>query len=512
MMSKLMQLLFLLMQFLVAFTVINASGESFKIVPANEILYDISKNKPIEYYDAKIVGNLDLSELSSPPMFIGRKPFKIYVSGWSENAKIITSKIHIERSTIDGFVNFNNTIFDKQVIFNNVTFNRHVDFKGSQFNNTASFYKSTFDSTASFKASKFYSVTNFKKCRFSNNADFGVSEFNGEVKFAEAKFNGFADFGGSSFERYADYSGSQFNENALFGGSKFNKSASFLESRFNGFTDFGGSQFDRSVNFGGCQFGNIAKFAGSKFNESAEFQESYFDRIAAFEKSKFNGHACFDSCRFNGDALFEDAVFNSLLSLNKTKYDKFYVSWDNIFKLAYDNTAYLLLIDNFKKIGFLKDADDCYLQYRIEYRNHPRPREFLQDQIQESGLMFIDTFFEISFGYGVRPLNPIGWSFVLILIFSIFWGIIRLIVPLDEYMLSGYISKRNWPTLIINSITFSAAIFLSGTKLFIDPPGIHKSPGLSGSFIKFLFISEQVLGALFSILFFLAISRTVLRL
>lgn len=507
MMPKLIRLLFLVMTFLIALAAINASGDSFKIVLASEILDNISNNKPVEYYNAKIIGDLDFSKLNPPPQIIEREPLKVYSRGLTQNARLITSRIHIEHSSIDGIVSFNNTIFEKPVVFNDIVFNGYADFKGSQFNDTASFYGSTFNSTADFKASKYCSIASFKRSRFSKNADFGLSEFNGEAKFAEAEFDGPADFGGSKFERYANYTKSQFIEDAIFGGSRFNKSATFIESQFNGLADFGGSQFAGYASFGRSHFSDIAKFAGSKFNGSAGFQDSYFNNIAAFEKSEFNGTTSFDSCRFNGDALFEDAVFNGLLSLNKTKYDKFYVAWSNIFKLAYDKTAYLLLIENFKKIGFLTDADDCYLQYRMEQRNHPRPIKCLQDQIDESFSALMNIFFEKSFGYGVRPLNPLAWSVILVLAFSIFWGIIGFGAPLDDYT-----SKRKCATFVWNSIILSAAIFLSGTKLFIDPPSIPKSPWLTRSFIKAIFIFERSLGALFSILFFLAISGTILRL
>jgi len=58
---------------------------------------------------------------------------------------------------------------------------------------------------------------------------------------------------------------------------------------------------------------------------------------------------------------------------------------------------------------------------------------------------------------------------------------------------------------------FSATIFLSGTRLFIDPPMLPELPRWSRFQIKVAFTAERVLGAFFSILFFLSIGATVVR-
>ena len=58
---------------------------------------------------------------------------------------------------------------------------------------------------------------------------------------------------------------------------------------------------------------------------------------------------------------------------------------------------------------------------------------------------------------------------------------------------------------------FSATVFLSGTRFFVEPPAQPEVQRLSVSQAKWTMIIERVLGALFSILFFLAISGTVVR-
>ena len=58
---------------------------------------------------------------------------------------------------------------------------------------------------------------------------------------------------------------------------------------------------------------------------------------------------------------------------------------------------------------------------------------------------------------------------------------------------------------------YSVTVFLSGTKFFIDPPVLPRIEGRSRSWIKKAFILERVLGALFSVLFFIAVSGTIVR-
>ena len=58
---------------------------------------------------------------------------------------------------------------------------------------------------------------------------------------------------------------------------------------------------------------------------------------------------------------------------------------------------------------------------------------------------------------------------------------------------------------------YSVTVFLSGTKFFIDPPLLPKIEERSRSRMKKAFILERALGMQFSVLFFIAISGTIVR-
>jgi hypothetical protein len=102
-------------------------------------------------------------------------------------------------------------------------------------------------------------------------------------------------------------------------------------------------------------------------------------------------------------------------------------------------------------------------------------------------------------------------NFGTIVLFGIFWNI----GTKDDYEYSTSRCKR-WDEVSLKlrlfnmkGLIFSATVFLSGTRLFVDPPEIPEPTKWSRSFVKSMFTLERVLGAFFSILFFLTIAETI---
>lgn len=85
----------------------------------------------------------------------------------------------------------------------------------------------------------------------------------------------------------------------------------------------------------------------------------------------------------------------------------------------------------------------------------------------------------------------------------------------ERYGRSGTQSLRKSGTeeirALLGAMLFSATLFLSGTRLFVDPPALPTLQDWFAAHAHGFFIAERVLGAFFSILFFLAISGTVVR-
>jgi len=402
-------------------------------VPAIEILEKIKKGEPVEYDHVIIKGNLDINDLDLP----------------KNNGKIlINSLIKIISSQIEGNVNFTEAVF-----------NEAVDFRGSLF----------------------LRRTNFGESRFKANADFGNSKYNGEVSFNK----------------------SQFEEDVSFNRTSFLQKASFSKSLFSKDVYFRKSVFNRDLNFNRSHFAGDANFRGSQFCANASYRKSQFNRDANFSQSEFNGSiADFESAQFLGDAFFDDASFKESLSLSRTKYEKLYIRWKSVTKAKYQwkflencrrisslayakdhgETAYLLLIDNFKKLGFFEDADNCYYSYRKERRRDlPIPYKPA------------DWILMVFYGYGIKPIRPLIWAIIFFLAFGLL------------YATQGEVVGFTKAPSLISSLNVSYTLLLAGTKLIDDPS--HASTGL----LYLIFTFEKLLGSLFFALFLISIGRTIVR-
>ena len=134
----------------------------------------------------------------------------------------------------------------------------------------------------------------------------------------------------------------------------------------------------------------------------------------------------------------------------------------------------------------------------------------------------IDLGLDAFYGYGKKPILPLLWSAATILLFGLIWrragvdgrrgkgqGIFERYGPRGKES-----RKTSWEEelrALLGAMLFSATLFLSGTRLFVDPPALPALQGWFAAHAHGFFIAERVLGAFFSILFFLAISGTVVR-
>ena len=89
-----------------------------------------------------------------------------------------------------------------------------------------------------------------------------------------------------------------------------------------------------------------------------------------------------------------------------------FLGWDNIKNsLTCDEATYLDLINNFKDHGQFDDADDCYYLYRLEKMSQSNGYEFFWDM-----LSFITC------GYGVRWINTLVFSILILFSFGVFFS------------------------------------------------------------------------------------------
>ncbi len=79
-------------------------------------------------------------------------------------------------------------------------------------------------------------------------------------------------------------------------------------------------------------------------------------------------------------------------------------------------------MDNFKKLGYLEDYDNCYYEYRKEHRDQNWSGTYHAINPAEEWIRKrIDAGRELTYGYGKRPLYPLYWSMGTILLFGFIW-------------------------------------------------------------------------------------------
>ena len=189
----------------------------------------------------------------------------------------------------------------------------------------------------------------------------------GTLSLNKTVFQDLTYFYGTRFEGPVFLIGSMFSHNANFMLAEFNQSANFLSAQFNEDVYFWGAKFNQTARFWNAQFNQTVSFLSAQLNQTADFQSVQFEQEAYFDYTNFLD-VFFDYSQFSEDVFFNNAQIAGNLSLFNTKYNTLNIRWSSIHDLAYDDTAYHLLIQNFNKLGFGDDAKECQYTYRCKHR------------------------------------------------------------------------------------------------------------------------------------------------
>ena len=441
------------------FLPLAAQAQPSRVVPAEEILKKIELGQPVEYDSVTIVGDLNMSKLDLPRVFVARTPVEKEFNSLTENAKLVVSPIEITSCLILGSLDLNGTVLQENLTCENTIFEGSVGFIGTHFQQAADFMGAQFNQTAYFSHAR----------------------FNQDARFWYAQFN------------QTDFYYAQFNQTAYFEYAQFNQTAYFSHARFNQ-TDFNYAQFNQTTFFVFAQFNQTADFLYAHFNQEAHFEDGRFLDVL------------FNNSQFSKEAFFGNAQINGTLSLYRTKYDKLNIRWSSIHDLAYDDTAYYLLIENFKKLGFTDDASECYYSYRCKHREEL----FRQGKFDS---WFFDLLAWTSNGYGLRPVWPLGWSVLFILLGGVFFFVTKSISRSKGPQPSGNrrrairgkeLPPRAGKVSIWEAFLLSATYFTSGASSIISSvPQEFRPLGRS----RYVVVILRLLGWIFFVLFLTSLGK-----
>lgn len=428
---------------------------------------------------------------------------------------------------------FDDSLFLKSATFDNSDF-AIAEFSEANFLDNLTLLSCDFSQLADFTGCSFKKGVKFDKSRFYKESDFLHSEFYGPASFRVVTYAKKADFTGTYFADEADLSESNFQDDVLFFNSHFmGRKTNFLESVLAGNANFRRSQFSGQAHFNESAFNGDVDFYKADFIDNAYFCGCKFIGVADFFKAEFDKYADFSNTEFKSEAFFEESLFKGTLDLKKAEYDKLYIRIHDINQLKYNETVYKSLIENFKKIGFFDDANKCYYLFMKDYAYENLPGfgivegmdknldgDFGTLKVESFGGVFISIYYLFSlllYGFGTRPEFTLLWSIFIIIVFGIVWHNWQRDPEenCDEYNWNEYWQTAQDMSLKANlsriaaAFLFSATIFLSGTKFFIDPPKISEELKKLTPWAMRMYNLERFLGGAFSILFFIAIGSIV---
>lgn len=269
-------------------------------------------------------------------------------------------------------------------------------------------------------------------------------------------------------------------------------------SEIRGKVDFSNARFQEPISLEAVFISGYASFGGAEFRGNASFRGAKFSGDADFTGTEFTGgDADFSSARFTSGANILGARFSG-----ETR-----IRWKYILhRDAYDYKLYSKLRENYESLGWFMDADSCY------YETRKKLREDLKWYYKP-----IDWILMAIYGYGVKPERTLLCSLVLILVFGLFFWCFSGIIPSHVADHENSIDSNNESTGIslIGSLSFSSAVFLSGTQLFVDPPDYTNKTGVplnSNSFTRseWAFTIERVMGGLLFLMFLGTVGRTII--
>lgn len=194
-------------------------------------------------------------------------------------------------------------------------------------------------------------------------------------------------------------------------------------------SDLFSSRFVGKAYFFDTDFFDTVSFSESIFRDSF-FNNARFIGNALFLNSSFLGPVRFLGSNFEQDALFYKANFSSDIILDGCAFDKLVLHWsairDHIVLNENAESIFNKLIGNYKTLGWLADANECYFDLR----------KWKQEKTKWTAITKVpDIFLENYCGYGTRPLLALFWIVPIILIFGF------------VYWLNGGISQTSRPDL-----------------------------------------------------------------
>ncbi len=371
-------------------------SQNMPVIEAEEIIQLLETGQPVTLDGYQIEGDLDLAKLNLAV----------------ETPSQVSVPIAIENSVFLGKVTFTDLVsarllsFTERVSFANTTFSQDAIFSGVTFINQAEFSDAVFLAFAHFESVKF------------DNAVFIGSEFREQSIFARAVF-----------EDETEFISTKFYGDAIFVDIRFVGEANFSFARFEGHAAFIESKFEHSVTFEDAVFLGGADFTNTIFVEGAEFTDSQFHQDAFFNQGEFEKETIFNRTIFTGTANFRGANFTTVDFVDASFQDEQWIL------VGTDYSMLKLQVFDIAWLGFPQPDDSTSEQIKTLIKLEGSLRE--QDRLSQANKLLYErkvlergrnesafvrllelVFLDVPFGYGVRPIQALLSSAIVIIVFA----------------------------------------------------------------------------------------------
>jgi uncharacterized protein YjbI with pentapeptide repeats len=480
---------------------------------------DASTGEPLDLRFAK-VGELDLSR--------SVLAHELRATG------LVVERPHFVRTTFHETASFSDAILGLQSATpQGETADVMLTDNFAEFGGDVSFRRAVFDEKADFKNARFGGDTSFNSGSFRGIAMFNYAEIAGGLDLMHAEFERKADFSKATVGGYAVLN-ARYRSNAMFNYTTFEAKVDLWNVTFEGMVDMWATTFKDRVDFqygtylGYTSFKEVQFQAGCDFTGTSFEEPVVFDRIEAFEpvtlaestllKGRIiqpaDGETYFDLHDATlGDVRLQSAD-DSPASLDKfyflnTEFEGFdfarhrdslrpdwqletFAGGDVSTNFAELESTYLRAKNGASKAGDGKAASEFFLR-EMRYRRKLNWQAAVSgDSLFKRGRSgirwLVNWFYNVTIGYGERPLRAAGSSLVVIFLFAIYYWLSSLEVGGEGFLAPLTFSLQTFVTLIFGSVPS------------VDPVAI-----------RFIAAIEAFIGAFFIALFVFALTRSIHR-
>jgi len=389
---------------------LNGVNIGFYGYPQIDEIYDaIKKSKPL-YYPKCVIEDFSLNDFKEKNNISKYESVKFIDSNFTCSIFYLKENKEIDfyNSLFEGHLSFLNTIFcDGDVIFSDCEFTdpKMTDFCRAQFGNGNKYFSAVYHSEkVNFIGVNFGNGNvQFTEAEFkSKKIDFAHSEFgDGNLLFEEIQFE--ADrirFNNCSFGKgEINFVGTDFGDaDICFNNSTFkSESIYFCSTRFGvGGLDFTNTKLHSTfMDFENAQFGDLDIRFDNMHCYSIKFDNCYLFGDIFFNKTQISGVLSLINFRTDGSIYFD--LLNK--KLNELIYGQ------NV-TFAKKSQQFLLLKQNFNKLGHYDDEDSAYVEFkRCQAKAH------LKDSKKKSFIKKISGFLiycgnRLMFDFVVTVRNP----------------------------------------------------------------------------------------------------------